>query len=535
MSGGAEGTLELDHLLRVAVKQDASDLHLKPMRPPLLRLRGKLIPLPGRPLTPTELDRVLRRLLTPKRARLLAERMRVEFGYSLPGVSRFRATLFHQRGTLAASFRRLPAAPPTIDSLHLPDLLRPLAGLAHGLVLIAGPPASGKSSTLAALLREVVDRRLVQVCTIEDPIEHLIADGLGSVIQQEIGADVATAEEALRNAIRDGADVIALDEVRDEPTWSAVVDAAGDRLVIATVRAASLSEAIAAAGAGEDERRRARVAEVLQAVVHQRLVERADGSGMVAAVEVMRRTDDLAALVARGRLEEIVPAIARENGGRGMQTLNQSLVALAVHRVVEPEAARRVSPDAAEFDALLRGVCQRALHPERRRHGVNEESTMPTEAEFARIHRLLDAESRYEKLRRETERQLAQRDAKIRELEEELRTLRQAEAARIRELRHMEADREEILKAVETQNKLYEMEAKQTARRLEQLERELEEMRCRDREQAERIRRIEEERRRAVQAFEELCRRYESKLGGFPADEPTSEMTEDEDDVWGDW
>jgi twitching motility protein PilT len=171
------------------VKQEASDLHLKPMRPPLLRIKGKLLPLKTDPLHPDLLKDMLNSLLNDRMRTQLEENCAADFGHSVPGVSRFRASIFMQRGTLSAVFRRVPFEFPSLDDWGLPPVLQEFTKLQQGLVMITGPTGSGKSSTLAGLMRTIVNSRLVHLVTIEDPIEFLLKDNLGAVTQREVGTD----------------------------------------------------------------------------------------------------------------------------------------------------------------------------------------------------------------------------------------------------------------------------------------------------------------------------------------------------------
>jgi twitching motility protein PilT len=163
--------LTLDDLLKFMVTQKASDLHLKPMRPPLLRLEERLLPVKATPLSPQDIEKLVIGVLTPKQKAHLDRRLYVDFGYSLAGVSRFRATIFFQRGTLSAVFRRIPFDFPSIDDWGLPHVLYQFCYLPQGMVLVTGPTGSGKSSTLAAMILEISNHRPVHVVTIEDPIE----------------------------------------------------------------------------------------------------------------------------------------------------------------------------------------------------------------------------------------------------------------------------------------------------------------------------------------------------------------------------
>ncbi|MDH3255660.1 MAG: ATPase, T2SS/T4P/T4SS family, partial [Acidobacteriota bacterium] len=194
--------MHLDQLLRLMTDKEASDLHLRPMRPPLLRVNGRLMPVDAEPLKPDEVVTMVHSILNPAQKSHLEKNMALDLGYGVRGLARFRGNIFHQRGTLAAVFRRVPYETLTLDELGLPEVLEELAHLRTGLVLVTGPTGSGKSTTLASLLKYVTSSRPVHVVTIEDPIEFLFSDDVATVSQREVGTDTPGFREALRNAMR---------------------------------------------------------------------------------------------------------------------------------------------------------------------------------------------------------------------------------------------------------------------------------------------------------------------------------------------
>ena len=315
---GVEGTISqeednpmtIDELLRFMVQQDASDLHLKPMRPPLLRINGKLLPLKTDPLHPDLLRDMLNALLNDKLKQQLEDNGAIDFGHSVSGISRFRASVFMQRGTLCAVFRRVPFEFPSLDDWGLPPVLTELTKLSQGLVLITGPTGSGKSSTLAAMMRMVINTRLVHVVTIEDPIEFLLNDNLGAVTQREIGTDTPGFAAALRNALRQDPDVIMVGETRDLPTIQTVLTAAETgHLVFSTVHtngaAQTIDRIIDQFPEGNHRQIRQQLASVLQGIISLKLVERADGTGLIAAVEILRQSPRVSKLIMDGTLEAL--------------------------------------------------------------------------------------------------------------------------------------------------------------------------------------------------------------------------------------
>src|SRR5947207_6630177 len=182
-------------------KHEASDLHLKPMRPPLVRIRGKLIPIKTEPLKPTDLEKMLLPILNRPQREKFDHLQSVDFGYGVPGVARFRGNMYMQRGTVGAVFRRIPIQIMNLDQLELPLSIRDLTQIPDGLVLVTGPTGSGKSTTLAAMISDISEHEPLHIVTIEDPIEFLFQDRAAAISQREVGSDTPNFKEALRNAM----------------------------------------------------------------------------------------------------------------------------------------------------------------------------------------------------------------------------------------------------------------------------------------------------------------------------------------------
>ncbi len=418
----ANDTMSIDDLLRFMVKQGASDLHLKPMRPPLLRVHGKLLPLKGDPLHPDLLREMLSSLLNERMKASLADRLSVDFGHSVPGVSRFRATVFHQRGTLSAVFRRVPFEFPSLEDWGLPPVIAEFAKLAQGLVILTGPTGSGKSSTLAALMRLIVNTRLCHVVTIEDPIEFLLRDNLGAVTQREVGTDTPSFSEALRNAMRQDPDVIMVGEMRDLETMQTVLTAAETgHLVFSTLHTNSAAQTVDRIvdlfPDGMHRQVRQQLATVLQGVVSMRLVERADGQGLIAAVEILRHSPRVAKLIHEGNLESLEEEIENSVSYYRMQSMNQSLAALVIHGAITKEAAQAASSRPGDLDLLLRKMLYAA------EHGVEPEGETMAEplGDFSKIVELQEIRKLYDEMQERTGREFREKDEEIARLREELR------------------------------------------------------------------------------------------------------------------
>ena len=219
----------LNDLLIYMAKQQASDLHLKPMRPPLLRIRGKLVPVKSDPLKPADLEKMLLPLLNRVQKDKFEALQSVDFGYGVAGVARFRANVYMQRGTVGAVFRRVPINIQSIDALELPDAIRDLTQIPDGLVLVTGPTGSGKSTTLAAMISHIGETEPLHIVTIEDPIEFLFIDKVAAISQREVGTDTPNFREALRNAMRQDPDVIMVGEMSDSGDGGDRADGGRDR------------------------------------------------------------------------------------------------------------------------------------------------------------------------------------------------------------------------------------------------------------------------------------------------------------------
>ena len=248
---------------------------------------------------------------------------------------------------------------PTLDDWGLPAILSDFTKMPQGLVLITGPTGSGKSSTLASLMRLIADTRLVHIVTVEDPIEFLLNDNLAAVTQREIGTDTPSFSIALSNAMRQDPDVIMVGEMRDIETMQTVLTAAETgHLVFSTLHtnsaAQTIDRIIDTFPEGNHRQIRQQLAQVLQAVVSMKLVERKDGSGLTSAVEILIRTPRVAKLIHQGNLEALDEEIESSVAYHKMQSMNQSLAALVINNQVEMEAALASSTNPGDLDLILR-------------------------------------------------------------------------------------------------------------------------------------------------------------------------------------
>jgi twitching motility protein PilT len=450
--------MKIDDLLRFMVKQEASDLHLKPMRPPLVRISGKLLPLKTDVLHPDLLRDMLNALLSDKLRATLEEKNSVDFGYSVAGVSRFRASVFYQRGSLAAVFRRVPFDFPALEDWGMPAILSEFAKTGQGLVVITGPTGSGKSSTLAALMRLIATTRLVHIITIEDPIEFLLKDGLGAITQREVGTDTPGFAEALKNAMRQDPDVIMVGEMRDLTTVQTVLTAAETgHLVFSTLHTNSAAQTVDRIidmfPEGNHRQIRQQLATVLQAVVSLQLVEKADGSGLVAAVEILRTSPRVAKLIAEGALESLEEEIELSVAYHYMQSMNQSLAALVLNGVITRETALDASNRSGDLDLLLRksiaAVNQTA---------VPEEGDTMAEAlnDFSKIRELQEIKRLYDELQERVGGDIGEKDAEIERLRAEIAAQAPAAMGNDAEIDRLRGENERLQRQVNLVRQEYE-------------------------------------------------------------------------------
>ena len=351
--------MEIEDLLRSMVDYHASDMHLKAMRPPLLRIDKKLIPDGTAPLQPDDIRNMLLPLLNESQRAQLEQNLWVDLGYSLSGVSRFRVSITHQRGTLAAAFRRIPFEFPTLDEWGLPEVIKDFASLQSGLVLVTGPTGSGKSSTLAALLRLILTTQPVHIVTIEDPIEFLLQDDVGVVSQREVGTDTLNFHDALRNVLRQDPDVIVIGEMRDPETMATAITAAETgHLIFSTLHtncaAQTIDRVIDSFPSGQQGQVRTQLSQVLQGIVSLKLIKRRQGDGLTAAVEILKNTPRISKLIIDGNTSEIEAEMENSVSFYKMQTMNQSLTALTLNGAISVEAAKLASNRPDDLERELR-------------------------------------------------------------------------------------------------------------------------------------------------------------------------------------
>jgi twitching motility protein PilT len=342
-------------LMAACIQRGASDLHLNPGRPPVLRVLGKLVAVGDAPLSDADTEGLCRELCSDEQWREVAERGTTDFGLPHASGNRFRVSVLRQRGRHAAVLRLIPGRLLSFEEIGLPEGVRELLRRPRGLVLVTGPTGSGKTTTLATMVDWIntnLDRHIV---TIEDPIEYYHGHKQGLVTQREIGQDVPSFPEAMRRVLRQDPDVILLGEMRDLDTISAAITAAETgHLVFGTLHttgsARTVDRIIDAFPANQQEQVRAQLSVSIAAVISQVLLPRKDGQGRVAAFEVMLMTPAVGNLIRKNETNKIQSTL-QTSRRMGMLALDDHLLDLCKRGVI----TREVALDAAQAPADLEG------------------------------------------------------------------------------------------------------------------------------------------------------------------------------------
>ena len=355
--------MHINDLLKIAVTSGASDLHLKVGSYPMMRVNGSLVVASEeKRLDRPDTEAMAHAIFSPEHLEKFRRAQEVDLAYSVPGLGRFRANVFQQRGTVGLVLRVIPTRIKTIDELGLPPVLKRIAAEERGLVLVTGTTGSGKSTTLAALVDYINATRAAHIMTIEDPIEYLHRDHHSIVNQREVAVDTQSFSHALRSALRQDPDVILVGEMRDfETVETALLAAETGHLVFSTLHTLDATETInriiAVFPPHQQRQVRIQLASVLKAAISQRLLPRADGPGRVAAVEVMVSTAFIRdCIVDKDKTSTIHGAIAAGTSQYGMQTFDQSIFSLYQQGFVTLEEALRWASNVDEFKLKVQGI-----------------------------------------------------------------------------------------------------------------------------------------------------------------------------------
>jgi twitching motility protein PilT len=349
---------QLDRLLHLlAEREGGTDLHLKVGSPPRIRVKGTLETVADEPVLDkaTVVAAAAAVLTTGARDIFLAQR-EAECTYSVHGLGRFRVSAYLQRGSIALVLRRVTASARSFEELGLPATLSFLSGAERGLVLVAGPAASGVTTTLAAMVDHVNHSRACHIVTVEDPVEILHKDDLASISQRQVGVDTNSVAQGIRSALRQDPDVVVIGRVDSLEVAQAAMSATeAGCLVIAGVRAPDVCDAISTVvGLYGDGQRHVRlgVAGALVGAVSMRLVPSRTGTGRVPAVEILRNVPRVQAAIMGDEMDQVRAEMAR-GASLGMQTLNQALASLLERQEIDERAALAATPDWLGFRIAL--------------------------------------------------------------------------------------------------------------------------------------------------------------------------------------
>lgn len=354
--------MDIKALLEEIVRRKASDLHIKVGTCPTMRVDGELCPLDVEPPTLDEVEAACEQVLTPKQKKEFDENNEVDFAFGVPGLARFRANFYRQRGSTAMVFRLIPFDPPRIEELNLPPIIKELALKPRGLVLVTGTVGSGKTTTLAAMVREINDNQRRNIITIEDPIEFLHRDNRSLISQREVGSDTDSFGKALRYILRQDPDVILIGEIRDRETMSIALTAANTgHLVFSTLHTVDAAQAvnriISFFPPHQHQEVRFLLASCLQAIVSLRLVPRADTEGRVPAVEVLVVTETVKEYLIDPKRTAMIKNLIEESVTEyGMQSFDQSLLAWYNKGVITLEDALRFASSPTALTIKAKGI-----------------------------------------------------------------------------------------------------------------------------------------------------------------------------------
>ncbi len=350
----------LNQCLKKLIEKAATDLHVKAGELPRIRTGRKLIPLDVLKPSSPFLESVLDPLLSDHQKKIFQLTKAVDFAFNADSIGRFRVNAFYQKGEVAIVFRMVKDKIPSFENLGLPSILKAIALKQRGLVLIAGPVGSGKSTTIAAMVDYINHNEEKRIITVEDPIEYLHQDDKSFISQREIGLDTESFHQALRYVVRQDPDVIVIGEIRDAETFHAALTASETgRLVVSTVHGKNVMQAFERVlSFYPREEHQAILTELsynLEAIVSQRLLSRLDGKGLLPACEVLMMNPSAGKILREGHFEKLGQVM--QNGKQeGMQTFNQHLLILVEKKMISKEEAFRTSDHPHALEMNIKGI-----------------------------------------------------------------------------------------------------------------------------------------------------------------------------------
>jgi twitching motility protein PilT len=355
--------VELNEILLEALTRGASDVHIKIGQPPIVRIDGQLKSMEGsKPYNYNEVNQMALGIMNEwQKERFLREK-EVDMGYEIHGLGRFRVNIYQQRGKIRIALRIVPYQIKGLQELNLPNVIEKISMENRGLILVTGTTGSGKSTTLASMIDIINSRNTCHVITIEDPIEFVHDDKRAIVDQREVGSDTGTFANALRSALRQDPDVILIGEMRDfETIETALTAAETGHLVMSTLHTIDAKETVTRVISTfppyHQRQVRMQLAGVIKGIISQRLVPKADGVGRVPAVEILVSTARIReCIIEKEKTAEIQDAIAKGYTTYGMQTFDQSLMALLKRGLISYDEALRQSTNPDDFALRVKGI-----------------------------------------------------------------------------------------------------------------------------------------------------------------------------------
>jgi twitching motility protein PilT len=348
----------LPELLKTLVDHSGSDLHLTTQTPPQIRVHGKLQVLDLPPLGAADTKALAYSVLTDAQKKRFEETLELDFSFGIRGVARFRCNVFNQRGAVGAVYRVIPEQIKNFNELGLPSVIANLSERPRGLVLVTGPTGSGKSTTLAAMIDKINTERREHIITIEDPIEYIHQHKGCLVNQREVHADTLGFSNALRAALREDPDIVLIGEMRDlETIESALRIAETGHLTFATLHtnsaAQTINRIIDVFPAHQQGQIRTQLSLVLEGIICQTLLPRADGTGRVVSLEIMVPTPAIRNLIRDDKVHQIYSTMQAGQEKLGMQTMNQNLATLYQKRLITLETAMNASSQKDELEQMI--------------------------------------------------------------------------------------------------------------------------------------------------------------------------------------
>lgn len=352
--------ITLHQLLKAAVKQGASDLHVVAGSPPVLRVDGRMVRVKAEDLTADQTRQVCYSILTDAQKSRFEATKELDFSFGIKAMARFRANLFFQRGAVSGVFRRIPIEIPDIDLLGLPQAIVDVVNYPSGLVLVTGPTGSGKSTTIAALIDKINRERRSHIITLEDPIEYVHPHKGCIVNQREVGIDTVSYRSALKHVLRQDPDVCVMGELRDLETIEAALNICETgHLVFATLHTNSaistITRMVNVFPSDQQDRVRTQLSLSLNTVVSQRLIPAMQG-GMVPCMELLVMNSSVRNLVREDKLHQVYGMMQVGQDKTGMMTMNQSLLKLVLKRKIDVRQAFFYTSDPDELDKMLKSA-----------------------------------------------------------------------------------------------------------------------------------------------------------------------------------